>query len=116
MSIAARLLILSLGIGLFLVVFELVRKKKLREELSIIWLFSAFIVALSSIIDIIIDPLARRLNIHYPPTLAFLLVIAVLIISLLYFSVVISDLKNNVKELTQKISLLESEMNEKKIK
>lgn len=114
MSIAARLIILLVGFVLFITVFELVRKKKLREELSIIWLVFAFIVALGSVIDILIDPLSRRLNIHYPPALAFMLVMIVQIFALLYFSLVTSDLKNTVKELTQKIALLEFEIKEKK--
>ena len=114
MPIAARLLILFLGVGLFFLVFELVRKKKLREELSVIWLFFAVIVSLGSVTDIVLDPLAKRLHIHYPPALAFALILIVLIFAFLYFSLVTSDLKSKVKELTQKIALLESEVNEKR--
>jgi len=110
MPIAARLIILSVGIALFIAVFELVRKKKFREELSIIWLFFAFTIAAGSVIDLIVDPLARKLHIAYPPALAFMVISIVLIIALLYFSVVTSDLKSRVKELIQRIALLEFEI------
>lgn len=116
MPIAARLLILFAGAGLFLVVFELVRKKRFREELSVIWLFFAIIVASGSVIDIVIDPLAKWLHIYYPPALAFMLIIIAMIISLLYFSLITSDLKSKIKELTQKVALLEFEINERKDK
>ncbi|GAB4537312.1 MAG: hypothetical protein Fur0020_05850 [Thermodesulfovibrionia bacterium] len=113
MSGGARLFILITGIILFVVVFELVRKKRFREELSIIWLFFAVVVALGSVIDIIVDPLARLLRIHYPPALVFVLITIFLVVSLLYFSLVTSDLKSKVKELTQKIALLEFEISQK---
>jgi len=110
MPIAARIIILSAGIVLFIAVFELVRKKKFREELSIIWLFFALTIAAGSVIDLIVDPLARKLHIAYPPALAFLVISIVLIISMLYFSVVTSELKSRVKELTQRIAILEFEV------
>ena len=68
---------------------------------------------MDSIIDKMLDPLAQLLEIHYPPIFAFMLMIIILIVALLYFSLVISDLKSKVKELTHKISLLEFEMKDK---
>lgn len=114
MPLSARIIIFLTGLGLLILVFELVRKKRFREELSVIWLFLAVIVASGSVIDIVIDPLARFLHIDYPPALVFMMVIFVLIVSLLYFSLVTSDMKSRVKELTQKIALMEFEINEKK--
>ncbi|MBI5739442.1 MAG: DUF2304 domain-containing protein [Nitrospirae bacterium] len=114
MPISARLIILFAGLGFFLVVLELVRKKRFREELSIIWLFFSLSIAASSVIDLVIDPLAGMLHISYPPAFAFMLISIVMIISLLYFSLVTSDLKSRVKELTQKVALLEFEFKSKK--
>ncbi len=116
MPLSARIIIFLTGLGLFIIVFELVRKKRFREELSIIWLFLALLIASGSVIDLVIDPLAKRLHIYYPPALVFMIIIIVLIISLLYFSLITSDLKSKVKELTQKIALLEFKINEKKDK
>ncbi len=113
MSIAARVIIFLTGIGLFVMVFELVRKKRFREELSIMWLFFALMIAAGSVIDLVVDPLSKKLGIYYPPALVFMMVIIALIISFFYFSLVTSDLKSKVKELTQKIALLEFEINKK---
>jgi len=112
MPIAARIVILSSGIVLFVLIFELVRKNRFREELSIIWLIFSLIIASGSVIDIIIDPLARKLHIQYPPSFAFMLISIVFVMALLYFSLVTSDLKGKVKELTQQVALLEFTMNE----
>ncbi|GBE01627.1 hypothetical protein BMS3Bbin06_00632 [bacterium BMS3Bbin06] len=112
MPIAARIVILSSGILLFVLIFELVRKNRFREELSIIWLIFSLIIASGSVIDIIIDPLARKLHIQYPPSFAFMLISIVFVVALLYFSLVTSDLKSKVKELTQQVALLEFTLNE----
>jgi hypothetical protein len=114
MSLSARIIILLVGLGLFTVIFELVRRKRFREELSIMWLLLAIIITSGSVIDLVIDPLAKKLGIFYPPALVFMIIIIVLIISFFYFSLVTSDLKSKVKELTQKIALLEFELRETK--
>ncbi len=116
MALSARIIIFLAGLGLFVIVLELVRKKRFREELSIMWLFLAVIIASGSVMDLVIDPLSKMLNIHYPPALVFMIVTFVLVISFLYFSLVTSDLKSKVKELTQKIALLEFEISEKRDK
>jgi predicted PurR-regulated permease PerM len=105
-----------LGISLFIIVFELVRKKMFREELSIMWLFLAIIIACGSVLDFVIDPLARILRVSYPPALALMIIIFFVVMSFLYFSLVISDLKSKVKELTQKIALLEFDLDQKRDK
>lgn len=110
MSIGIRLLILGLGLVFFMIIFEMVRRKKFREELSVTWFIISIAIMASSVADKIIDPLARTLGIGYPPALVFIWVVFFLLLALLYFSLVISDLKGKVKELGQKIALIEHEV------
>jgi hypothetical protein len=114
MSIALRILILVIGITFFLLVFELARKRKFREELSIIWLFVDFIIISLAFADYIIDPIAKYLKVHYPPMLLLVIVLSIFLIALFLFSLVISDLKTKNKELTQKIALIEFKLQELK--
>lgn len=107
MAFSVRAVIFFIGVFLFIVIFELVRKKKFREELSLLWLLIGPVLIMSSFADRIIDPIAFRLGIHYPPALIFLIVFFLLTFILLYFSIVVSDLKSKNKELSQKIALLE---------
>ena len=107
MAFSIRLGILLMGIFLFIVILELVRRKKFREELSLIWLMIGIGFILSSFADRIIDPLAFRLGISYPPALVFMLIFFLLVLAMLYFSIVVSDLKSKNKELSQKMALLE---------
>src|SRR5512135_605711 len=110
MSLGIRIILLGMGVILFIAIFELVRRKRFREELSIAWFAVAIVLMASSVADKIIDPFAKRLGIGYPPALVFAWIIFCLILALLYFSSVISDLTGKIKELSQKIALLESEL------
>jgi hypothetical protein len=107
MTFSLRLFIFIFGFLLFITIFELVRRKKFREELSLGWLLVGLGLILSSFADLIIDPLAFKLGISYPPALAFVVVIFLLVLVMLYFSIAVSDLKSRNKELTQKIALME---------
>lgn len=98
---------------LFMLIFELVRRQRLREELSITWFAVGILLMMGSVADLIIDPFAKKLGIGYPPALVFVWILFCLIIALLYFSAVISDLKGKIKELSQKISLIEYEIEQK---
>ena len=107
MAISIRIFIFLIGVFLFVVILDLVRRRKFREELSIIWLIIGLGLILSSFADRIIDPLASILGVRYPPVLLVLPIFFLLIVAMLYFSIVVSDLKSRNKELSQKIALME---------
>lgn len=107
-----RFMVLSAGLTLFLIIFELVRRKRFREELSLAWFIVAFLVMLSAVADLVLDPVAKFIGINYPPALYFAWIIFCLVVTLLYYSAVISDLKSKIKELSQKIALLEFDSKE----
>ena len=107
MTFGARIFVFLSGVLLFTLIFELVRKKRFREELSIIWLLIGLGTIFSSFADRVIDPIASRLGIKYPPVLVFLIIFFLLVLATLYFSIVVSDLKSKNKELSQKIALME---------
>jgi uncharacterized membrane protein (DUF485 family) len=107
MAYSVRILIFLMGAFLFVVIFELVRKRKFREELSLIWLLIGLGLVLSSFADYIIDPLAARLGISYPPVFVFVIIFFLFVLATLYFSIVVSDLKSKNKELSQKVALME---------
>ncbi|HXX53532.1 MAG TPA: DUF2304 domain-containing protein [Thermodesulfovibrionales bacterium] len=111
MPFGMRIMIFVTGFFLFFAILELVRRRKFREELSLVWLLIGFGMILTSIADFVIDPIAIRLGISYPPSLVFMVIFFLLVLVVLYFSVVISDLKGRDKELSQKIALMEYRLN-----
>ena len=110
MSFPVRIIIFCIGLGLFALVFALVRKGRFREELSVIWLLIGITAMLSSGADVVLDRVAFKLGISYPPVLGFVMLFLVLVFGFLYFSVVASDLKSGLKELAQQTALLEYEL------
>lgn len=107
MSIAARIIIFCVGIIFFVTVLELVRKRRFREELSLIWLFVSIIIPFFAFADYLMDPIANYLKISYPPMLMLIIILFIFTFIIFLFSLVISDLKTKNKELVQKIVLME---------
>lgn len=94
--------------GLLVVVLELVRSRRLREQYSLLWLATAVVLLLLSLSKQLLDRLARLIGIHYPPSALFLVGFAFGLLILLHFSVVHSRLSRDVKTLAQEIALLKS--------
>ncbi|MBF0319342.1 MAG: DUF2304 domain-containing protein [Nitrospirae bacterium] len=114
MSFGTRVLIILTGLFVFFIIFELVRRKKFREDLSILWFAVGFLIICGAFADTLINALARFLGVGYPPIMIIIFLILILIVSLMYFSMLISELKSRIKELTQKIAFIEYELDKEK--
>jgi hypothetical protein len=114
MNLTLRILIFLSGLSLFLIIFRLLRRRRFREELSILWLLISITLGLGSVADLVIDPLAFMLGISYPPALIFLIFFFIVVLTMFYFSIVVSDLKSRNKELSQKVALMEYKIRELK--
>lgn len=94
------------SLSIFLLVIELVRRGRLKERYSLLWIFSAAVMLLFSVSRKLLHLAAASLGIFYPPSLIFLLASIFLIIINVHFSTVISELSEKTKTLTQEIALL----------
>jgi hypothetical protein len=107
-----RSIILAVGASLaaLLFVLELVRRRKLREEYSLLWLLTALaMIGISAWRDLL-HGLAALFGIAYPPNLLFLLAALFSLCILLYFSTVITRLTQENKEIAQEVALLRYEL------
>ena len=107
-----RSVIFAIGasvLALFLVI-ELVRRRQLREEYSLLWLGTAFAMLLVSAWRDLLHGLSRLVGIVYPPNLLFLLAALFTLLLLLYFSTVITRLSQENKEIAQELALLRHEV------
>ncbi|QWR77454.1 DUF2304 domain-containing protein [Candidatus Magnetomonas plexicatena] len=110
MSTGSRVLIVVLGVVLFTIIFELVRRRKFREEHSLLWFVVSVCIISGAFLDNIVNRMATFLGVGYPPIIVLVILTVLLILSLMYFSIIISDLKGKIKELNQKIAFLEYEI------
>jgi len=111
MDLLKILAIVGSGTVLFLVI-ELVRRGRLKERYSLLWLFaSGVLLVLSSSRDIL-KYISNMMGIYYPPSFLFLLAFLFLLLITLHFSVTISGLSEKNKRLAQELALLRREMRE----
>ena len=96
-----RLQIVALvaSVGLLLVVLELVRRRRLVEEYSLLWVLAALALIGVSLRRDAIDAAAAWLNVHYPPALLVLLLILIVFVASLCFSVVLSRQQGQIERL-----------------
>jgi hypothetical protein len=94
---------------LFYVIIYLVKKGKLREEYSWMWLFTGFILLVVVLWYDILLFLTDLIGAVLPTTTLFIFGIVFLILLSLHFAIKISLLTHEVKNLAQKVSFLEAE-------
>lgn len=103
-----RAMIFGLGASVAALVFilELVRRRKLKEEYSLLWLATALVLIVLSVSRPLLDVLAAIVGIYYPPSALFLVAMVFVLFILLHFSTVITRLSHESKEAAQQIALL----------
>lgn len=115
-DIRQKILALSISIAFILLVVELVRRRKLKERYSLIWLLSAFGILFVTLNYSVVFAVTNYFRILASAnTLLFTAVIFLVLISL-NFSVMISDLSDRTKALAQELALLRGEFEVPKVK
>ena len=96
---------------LLVLLTRLIMKRRLREEYIIIWIGVLMALLFFSVFRSKLDALAELTGIVYPPSLLFLFFFGALLFYCLHLSVVASKQSENIKELAQKIAILEEKLN-----
>jgi hypothetical protein len=109
----SRVTLLSIcaSAALLLYILEMVRRRKLQEEYSILWLFGSLAILVLSIKQDWLFSLARSVGIVYPPSFLFLVGILFILLILIHFSIAISKLHHMNKKIAQEIALLKERKN-----
>ena len=109
MPIRQKLFFLAIAVALLLIILELVRRRRLRVEYSWLWLASgASIILLILRYDLLIR-ISDLVGAVIPTSTLFFLCILYLALLSLNYSVRLSDLTRQVKDLAQEIALLRQE-------
>jgi hypothetical protein len=89
-----------------LLVIQLIRKRLLSEEYSILWFVTSLVLLLLAIDRHFIDRLAALVGVAYPPSLLLLGSIFAGFVIAMHFSVALSKLSEQNKRLAQEVALL----------
>lgn len=114
MPIRQKIFALIAAIALCIFIVEMVRRKKLREEYSWLWLITSLgIIILVIWYDLLVF-ITRMIGAVLPTTTLFVFALLFLLLIALHYSVKISSLTDQVRKLAQKIAILEAEKEEQK--
>jgi hypothetical protein len=98
---------------LFLVVFELVRRRRLLERYALLWLGATIVLFMLAVWTGLLESLTRLVGIATPSNALFLAAFAFVLVLLLHFSLAISRLSDETKILAQQLARLDQEASER---
>jgi hypothetical protein len=112
MSMQLKIQLVSIVVtgGLFLVVFEMLRRKRLMERYAILWLFSSAVLLALAVWKGLLETVAHAVGIYYAPSALFVFAFGFILVLLLHFSLVISRLADQNKILAQRLGLLQQRL------
>ena len=100
---------------LLLVVFELIRSRRLRERYALLWLLTGVVLLVLSLWRGGLNTIASWFGISgYPPAILFAVGILFILLVLLHYSTVISRLSDQSTILAQRLALLEERFREER--
>jgi hypothetical protein len=106
------LLVFVAALGLLLLVLEMVRRRALAEKYSLLWLIMSVVILLLAIARPALDRIAPILGIYYAPSALFVAGFVGLLVILLYFSAVITQLTREARIAAQQIGILRERVDE----
>jgi hypothetical protein len=104
-----RILIGFLCFSLVGIIIELIRQNRLKEHYAIIWLLTAVSIFVFGIWPDLLNVISRVVRLHHLTTL-FLVSFIFLLAIVLHFTLVISQLFDRNRRLTQEVAWLRFEM------
>jgi len=108
-TIKQQIFSILIGLTVFMVTIDLVRKKRLREEYSLLWLATSFVMIVLILRYEWLLALTALIGAVLPTTTLFIGSILFLILLSVQFSIKISRLSDQVKDLVQENALLRYE-------
>ena len=101
-----KIAMIIICIFIFIYILDLVRRRRLREEYSWVWLLTSVLLFILVVKYNWLVSLSRLIGVVLPTTTLFLGALIFLMILSVQFSVRISNLTNQVKNLVQENALL----------
>jgi len=97
------------SISMFIIIIYLVKKGKLREEYSWVWFLTGFVILILVLWYDLLMLITRLIGAVAPTTTIFIFGIIFLMLIALHSAIKISIMNDQIKNLAQKISLLEAQ-------
>jgi hypothetical protein len=107
------MLMILMPMALLLGVIEMVRRRRLREDYSLLWVATFSLLFILAIFrDALLTPIARVMGVAYPPAALFVICFGLLLVISLQFSTVLTKLAIENKQSAQHMALLNARIRE----
>jgi hypothetical protein len=106
MNISVQSFLIIYSLGLFLCVWIFSKRGLLRPAYALLWLLTGFFFIIISIFRRAVPLLANFFEVSYPPTIIFAAAICFLTLLLLHHTILLSQISNKNKELSQDYAIL----------
>ena len=110
MPLHQKIVAVIIAFSIFALIISLLRRRKLREEYSWLWLLTGAVILILSFSYPLLLWLTRLIGAGLPTSTLFFFGLIFVVLICLQFSVRLSGLSNQVKNLTQQQALLEAQM------
>jgi hypothetical protein len=98
---------------LLLVIFELIRSRRLQERYALLWLLTGLVIFVLAVWRGLLSQFADLVGIAYPPSALFVLASFFVLVVLLHYSTVISKLSEQNTVLAQRLAILENRLKDR---
>jgi hypothetical protein len=102
-----RIITIIGAVGVLLIVVDLVRRRKLKEEYSVLWVVTALVVLVLAIWYDLLTSITRLVGATAPASTIFFFGLLFFLVLMLHFSVRISKLERRLTELIQDVGINE---------
>ncbi len=109
MTPTQRVFAIVISITTFLVVMELIRRRRLREEYALLWVLTTVGMMLLATWYGLIEWITRVIGAVTVTTTVFIFALIFLLLISVHFTTVISRLTVQVRRLTQELAILQAE-------
>jgi hypothetical protein len=110
MSDRIQMEILAASVLLLVVVLELVRRRKLTEEYSFLWILAALAMLVVSMRQDMLRLAAQWLGVSNPPAVLLVVLMATVFIASLWLSVIVSRQRQQIERLIEETAILSAEL------
>lgn len=112
MALRIQLLAILITGGLFVLVLELVRRRRLMERYALLWLLASAVLLLLAVWRGLLNRIAETIGIYYAPSALFVIAFGFILVLLLHFSLAVSRLSDQNKILAQRLGIMQDRLDQ----
>jgi hypothetical protein len=110
MTDLVQIVSVAVSTALLALVLELVRRRKLTEEYSVLWVLCGGALLVLSVWRDGLHLAARALGIYYPPAILILVLVFFVFVVSLSFSVVVSRQRQQIERMIEDLALMDRDL------